>query len=54
MQTQEMYWKQKYDNLFENYNIFMNEYKNKQSTAKTTTGKCIVLLFFIVSKISII
>lgn len=47
MQTQEMYWKQKYDNLNDNYNILMNEYKNKQSTAKAVIGKYIVLLLLL-------
>lgn len=38
MQTQEMYWKQKYDRLEENYNTLKKEYEKKQNIAKTTTG----------------
>lgn len=47
MQTQEMYWKQKYTCLEENYDTLKNEFKKKQFTSETTTGK----LTFLVSKI---
>lgn len=41
MQIQEMYWKQKYNCLEENYNALKNELK-KQNTSKITTGKLVV------------
>lgn len=35
MQTQEMYWKQKYDTLEENYNILKNDFEKNQNTSKS-------------------
>lgn len=45
MQIQEMYWKQKYNCLEENYNALKNELK-KQNTSKTKTGKLVILVLF--------
>lgn len=47
MQIQEMYWKQKYDRLEENYNILKNKYEKKQNIAETTTGKFFLLFLFL-------
>lgn len=38
MQIQEMYWKQKYKSLEENYNILKNEYEKNQNSSKSETG----------------
>ncbi|KAL5233690.1 hypothetical protein ACI65C_001100 [Semiaphis heraclei] len=37
MQIQEMYWKQKYKSLEENYNILKNEYEKNQNSSKSET-----------------
>ncbi|XP_027845142.2 uncharacterized protein LOC114125612 [Aphis gossypii] len=37
MQIQEMYWKQKYESLEENYNTLKNEYEKSQSSTKSKT-----------------
>lgn len=47
MQIQEMYWKQKYDSLEENYKALKIECQKYQNMTKTTTGKIIILLFVI-------
>lgn len=39
MQIQEMYWKQKYNDLEKNYITLKNEYEKEQNTAKIKTGK---------------
>lgn len=39
MQIQEMYWKQKYSSLEENYNTLKNKYKEKVNFTKIPTGK---------------
>lgn len=39
MQIQEMYWKQKYNDLEKNYKTLKNEYETEQNTAKIKTGK---------------
>jgi len=38
MQIQEMYWKQKYESLEENYNTLKNEYEKIQSSIKSKTS----------------
>ncbi|XP_025423494.1 uncharacterized protein LOC112692893 isoform X2 [Sipha flava] len=38
MQTQEMFWKQKYDSLEENYNSLKCEYDKNQNTSKTAVN----------------
>lgn len=38
MQTQEMYWKQKYDSLEENYNNLKNKYEKISHTITTNNG----------------
>jgi len=42
MQIQEMYWKQKYDKLEENYNTLKNEYDKKANHFITSNGNCIL------------
>lgn len=39
MQTQELFWKQKYDSLEENYNNIKIKYEKNKNTIKTTNGK---------------
>jgi len=39
MQTQEIYWKQKYNSLEENYNALKNEYEEKLNFTKIPTSK---------------
>lgn len=46
MQIQEMYWKQKYDSLEENYNTLKNEHEKKQNIAKTPTGNLFYHIYF--------
>jgi len=38
MQIQEMYWKQKYESLEENYNTLKNEYEVNQNSSKSKTS----------------
>lgn len=47
MQVQEMYWKQKYNFLEENYNAVKNELK-KENSSKTKIGKCRVFYFIFI------
>lgn len=46
MQTQEIYWKQKYDSLEETCNILKNKLEKDQNTTKIKAGKLKILLFF--------
>lgn len=46
MQTQEMFWRQKYDNLEKKLVALKNECELNQKSTKNTTGKIIVLIFF--------
>lgn len=39
MQIQEMYWKQKYESLEENYNTLKNEYEKNRNSPKSKTSK---------------
>lgn len=47
MQTQEMFWRQKYDNLEKHYTNLKNEFEIHLKSIKITTGK----LIFIFSRI---
>jgi len=44
MQIQEMYWKQKYESLEENYNTLKNEYEKILSSTKSKTSNYIFFL----------
>jgi len=47
MQIQEMYWKQKYESLEENYNTLKNEYEKSLSSTKSKTSNYICSFFLI-------
>lgn len=38
MQTQELFWRQKYDSLEENYKIIKMKWQESENNIKTTTG----------------
>jgi len=42
MQIQEMYWKQKYESLEENYNSLKNEYEQNKNSTKSKTSNYIM------------
>jgi len=46
MQIQEMYWKQKYESLEENYNTLKNEYEKSLSSTKSKTSNYTIFLKF--------
>ena len=45
MQIQEMYWKQKYETLEENYNTLKNEFEKNLNSTKFKTGNYTVFFF---------
>lgn len=46
MQTQEIYWKQKYHSLEETCNTLKNKLEQNQNTIKITKGKLRIISYF--------